>query len=155
MSAMTQPSGTKHCSKCGELKNYSEFYKEPRVKGGLFAACKPCHYLHTVRTRKERPEIQQRYAMSEKRRACITRHNHKRRAEQYAVKNELDAFVFDEAVDLCKRRNKITTYHWHIDHIVPLNHKFACGLHNGLNIQVVPDWWNFKKGNRNMDAFWT
>jgi len=155
MSATMQLSGTKCCSKCKETKEYSEFYRDSRGKDGFYAKCKTCHYQHTVKARKERPEIFSKYNASSKRRACLIRHNHKRRAKQYELKTEFDSFVLDEAIDLCKRRNLLTDYSWHVDHIIPLNHKLACGLNNGFNLQVVPDWWNFKKGNRNMDLFWT
>ena len=36
---------TKKCSKCGELKLLSEFYKEKRVKSGLQSTCKKCYNL--------------------------------------------------------------------------------------------------------------
>lgn len=66
---------------------------------------------------------------------------------------EFDELVQKEASDLCDMREKITMIKWHIDHIVPLNHKEACGLHNGYNLQVVPALWNIKKGNRNMKTY--
>jgi hypothetical protein len=46
-----------------------------------------------------------------------------------------------------------TCFKWHIDHIVPMMHKKACGLNSANNLQVVPASWNIRKGNRNMDTY--
>ena len=35
-----------------------------------------------------------------------------------------------------------------VDHIVPINHKRVCGLHNQFNLQVITRDENMKKGNR-------
>ena len=33
----------KKCSKCGELKPLTDFYKDQRIPVGLYSACKKCH----------------------------------------------------------------------------------------------------------------
>lgn len=79
---------------------------------------------------------------------------HKRRITLDSFKlTELDELVFVEAVDVRDRRKKVTGFNWHIDHIVPLKHKNACGLHNAFNWQVVPAEWNVKKKHTNMNKF--
>ena len=35
---------TKTCSKCGETKALSEFYKRPRYRLGVYCHCKKCVY---------------------------------------------------------------------------------------------------------------
>ena len=61
---------------------------------------------------------------------------------------ELDEFVMREAADLCRLRELSTGIVWHVDHMIPLRSKSACGLHCSANIQVIPAWLNWKKGNK-------
>lgn len=80
---------------------------------------------------------------------------HKRRLQQERHRvTELDELVFLEACDVRNRRKELTGFDWHIDHIVPINYKNACGLHNAFNLQVVPASWNLKKKHTNMSEFW-
>jgi hypothetical protein len=67
--------------------------------------------------------------------------------------SEFDEFVLEEAATLCKERELTTGFKWHIDHIVPVFHKDACGLNSASNIQVVPASWNVRKSNTNMCVF--
>ena len=71
----------------------------------------------------------------------------------HSVFTELDKFAWDEAVSLAKHREETLGGKWEVDHIVPLKHKDACGLHTAANWQVVPAEWNRSKGNRNMKEF--
>lgn len=62
--------------------------------------------------------------------------------------SELDEFVMLEAADLARSRTAITGIPWHIDHMIPLRAKKACGLHCADNIQVIPAKMNQEKKNR-------
>lgn len=62
--------------------------------------------------------------------------------------NELDNFILKEAFDLCKKREISTGIKWHVDHMIPLNAKEACGLHCRDNIQVIPQRLNNIKINK-------
>jgi hypothetical protein len=90
------------------------------------------------------------------RKVSALKYSHKRRLHKEHIKmTEFDEFVFEEAAALCALREKHTNIKWHVDHIVPLFHKDACGLHIAANLQVVPASWNFKKNNKNMNTYLT
>jgi len=87
------------------------------------------------------------------RKVTATKYSHKRRMqilERAGNILELDEFVLEEAIDLAQKRKEHTGFKWSVDHIVPINHKKASGLHTAFNLQVVPARWNSWKGNRNM-----
>lgn len=60
---------------------------------------------------------------------------------------ELDCFVNTEAIKLAKLREKATGFKWHVDHMIPLQAKVACGLHCAANLQVIPERLNCVKRN--------
>ncbi|WNL63631.1 hypothetical protein ST4_073 [Aeromonas phage ST4] len=62
--------------------------------------------------------------------------------------SELDQFAFEEAYDLAAIREAETGIEWHVDHMVPLQSKTACGLHCADNIQVIPADMNLSKGSK-------
>jgi len=41
----------KRCTKCLNIKPYDEFYKDPKGKDGLYAACRTCHAIATNKWR--------------------------------------------------------------------------------------------------------
>lgn len=61
---------------------------------------------------------------------------------------EFDAFVAHEAFLLAKLREKATGIKWHVDHMIPLMSKTACGLHVANNLQVIPEVLNCSKGSK-------
>ncbi|QJB21871.1 endonuclease VII [Xanthomonas phage FoX2] len=56
--------------------------------------------------------------------------------------SDFDQFVMEEAGAARRRREAMTGYAWHIDHMVPLNQG---GLHAWNNIQVIPASMNLAK----------
>lgn len=61
--------------------------------------------------------------------------------------SEFDDLVVREAHSLRIMRNKLTSFRWEVDHIVPLVSKRVCGLHNAYNLRVIPEALNRKKSN--------
>jgi hypothetical protein len=148
----------KKCICCGVEKPLTEFHK--RANGSLRNDCKQCKNASNRKnyeTNKEARTQQIREWRNNNKELVRSYDNnlrHKRRVAKNAVDmSELDFFVFQEAHKLCALRKEVTGYDWHVDHIVPINHKQACGLHNAFNFQVVPAVWNIKKSNRNMNKF--
>lgn len=166
----------KKCFKCNEVKDIELFHRHPRMKDGRLNKCSACVVRDVNEWRLKNPGVRHQEYLKRKPKLGITRTmqeyieeireaSYKRYAYaptarvkrrmhmlQYR-KTELDELVFEEAADLAKRRKELTKTPWHIDHIVPINHDQACGLHNAFNLQVVPGSWNISKGNRNMDTY--
>lgn len=61
---------------------------------------------------------------------------------------EFDLLVISEASELSAQRTRETGTAWHVDHMVPLQAKTACGLHCANNIQVIPAAMNASKRNK-------
>jgi hypothetical protein len=76
----------------------------------------------------------------------------KRRARKLAAvpkwTDELDELILLEASNLAMLRTKSTGISWHVDHMIPLAAKNACGLHVGINCQVIPAYLNIRKSNK-------
>jgi hypothetical protein len=165
----------KTCIRCNQEKDISLFHTHKGMKSGYLNKCKQCVVEYVALWRDKNPEVRKKeYEKNRIKEGRKTRkeyleektknakgkkvtaleHAHKRRIqkERYDL-TELDGFVFEEAVRLKELRKKATGFDWHIDHIVPLNYKHACGLHNAFNLQVVPAVWNLKKSNKNMNQY--
>lgn len=62
--------------------------------------------------------------------------------------SEFDEFAVEEAYELAVRRQITTGVVWSVDHVVPISGKTVCGLHIGVNLQLLPSVLNSSKGNR-------
>ena len=168
----------KRCFKCEIEKPLNLFHRHARMKDGHLNKCGACTVKDVNEWRKRKGPIvrsmEYERAISrgkrlrskqikidgkfvgrsiEARRKSSLKYAHKRAAKVRRRPDEFTDFVLSEAIDLCQLRANSTGIRWTVDHIVPIHHKDACGLHVAANLQVVPASWNFRKGNRNMDVF--
>tara|TARA_R110000822_G_scaffold47949_3_gene126788 strand:- start:2065 stop:2562 length:498 start_codon:yes stop_codon:yes gene_type:complete len=163
----------KKCTLCKKDKEFSSFHKRKAVKDGCRSACIECEKELAQGANKEKI---QKYTESynrakgckswseyleDKRRNPIPhsfgvakRRAQKKNAEvswadkqymQDLYRNAKEANTIFEAVGLLPR--------FQVDHIVPLQHKTACGLHVEYNLQIVPRSWNLEKGNKSMAIY--
>jgi hypothetical protein len=156
----------KACTKCKQVKLFDFFSPNPRMRDGRGSWCKPCVAAQTklynaarMRARMQNPEYRAKvYAQAaqyRKKNADAIRglkvtQTARRRAKLKQVQpiwrdKELDGFAFMEAARLCKLRESIFGFKWHVDHVVPLNGKFVSGFHTASNIQVIPAAVNLSK----------
>lgn len=59
---------------------------------------------------------------------------------------ELTDLATVEAADLCRLREEVSGFAWHVDHVIPLQGKRVSGLHVWNNLAVIPAVDNLKKG---------
>lgn len=168
---------TKACIRCGCVKPVAMFHVHKMMKDGRLNKCAACVVECVQAWREANPSGRKRewvkkqhdrgflaaFKMGlgknqnpESRRAAGLKYQHKRRIqklERPTFDSELDDLAFYEAKALCVSRQALTGVKWEIDHIVPLNHRVASGLHSACNFQVAPKAWNVAKGNRHMDRF--
>lgn len=165
----------KYCAWCKTEKPIERFHKHKGMKDGRLNKCGECVVLSVAAWRKNNADCRKiehrksrekagrlsRGEYLEKlrqnavgRKVSANKYAHKRRLQkEFYFCKEFDTFVFEEAQGLCALREAATGFKWNVDHIVPLNHKRACGLHVADNFQVVPASWNFKKRNTNMNTY--
>jgi len=134
-----------------------EYFQKNREQGLLdrkanWAANRE-RYLERKRAKAATPEEKARRAAKRKEDAHKYRgYEQKRRAR---LKNaipkwygELDDLVFQEAAELCDRRERATGIPWDVDHMIPMLARRASGLHCATNVQVIPTLLNRRKNNR-------
>lgn len=164
---------TKICFKCGIEQPLTSFHKHKQMKDGHLNKCASCVVKDVDLWRKKNPDcrIKENRRSVDKRggmdrptwlkhktenamgKKVVSNNYAHRRRMKVTVRDELTDFVFAEASILRDMRKETTGINWHIDHIVPINHKDACGLHVAANFQVVPAKWNKDKRHFNMDLY--
>ena len=99
---------TKRCSKCGETKPVSEFFKDKTKKDGYRSGCKACHKAYFQSHRGK--SVQAKHAKSKKRKASIEKFLTKIPPSVYQIKclkNDY-SYIGSSIMPLRRRRE-----HWH------------------------------------------
>jgi hypothetical protein len=169
--------GVKTCIRCGEEKHVTAFHAHKYMKDGRLNKCAVCVKAAVDEWRQKKPDarklehkrnaerkgikprdqyLQEISANAMGRKIVSLKYFHKRRAQQLQMPvwdREFDELAFEEAKALADARTAITGFAWSVDHIVPINHRQATGLHNGFNLNVAPAVWNSSKANRHMSRY--
>ena len=82
----------KKCTKCKEIKEYSEFYKDKRAKSGLQSECKKCH---SARTKIYREKNSEHYKEYHKNYYKENMENHKCNSREYHLKSKFGITLDD------------------------------------------------------------
>ena len=153
-----------HSGSCKVCDNAKKKATDPtgekgRARGVKFYHANKDKYKAYYESVKDDPEFKERTYMNTKK----YREDHpgwmaaqcaKRRAvKAQATPDWSNEFFVEEAYHLANLRAQVTGLEWHVDHIVPLQHKDACGLHTEDNLQVIPAVLNYKKMNYTMNQY--
>jgi len=105
---------------------------------------------------KSNPEVKRKYKQTQRGKANARSNDAKRRAAKLkrtpAWLTEDDHWMMEQAYELAALRTKFFGFHWHVDHIFPLQGKYVSGLHVPTNLQVVPWLDNVSKANKYLPA---
>jgi hypothetical protein len=153
----------KECTKCGDKKNLSEFYKYKPAKDGRDSWCKVCKKEYVKRYQagpykdtKNRQNTNYRAENPEKTREVIRMWAKKNAAACREKIRKYQAKKFGSIPNwLTKEHREQMKYiyatcpkGYEVDHIVPLQGKNVTGLHVPWNLQILPAELNRSKGNK-------
>jgi hypothetical protein len=138
---------------CKTEKERSNFSKDRTQKDGLDGKCVACSAVYTETHRAEahiwylrdyKNNIEKYFARSAERRSAKLN-----ATPPWFERAEVEG-VYKSAIT----RSKSESIKYHVDHIVPLQSKFVCGLHCLANLQIIPGEDNISKGNRYWPDMW-
>jgi hypothetical protein len=120
----------KTCSKCGVEKLGKDFYLNKNILGGLNSSCKLCD---------------REYARNKG--AGNAKNARRRAAKLKAIPKWCDKQKVEAIYEECARITKETGIIHHVDHIVPLQSSYVCGLHCESNLKIITSSENQRKLN--------
>lgn len=159
--------GAKACTKCRHFKRHDQFNRDKQKTDGRASNCKECEKQRCTKYRQNNRHIWQRhYRNNEK--------AYKARSKQRRIDNPEEKLVNEQNRRAAKKQalpswaktkamqgefkriaqhrqwlNEATGISHDIDHIVPLQSDFVCGLHVPWNLMILP-----KKDNNSKSAYW-
>ena len=167
---------SKTCTKCEEVKLFSEFSKDKASKYGYRSDCKTCtakyraanpekikescaEYLAANPEKRKESQAKYRAANSEKIKEYRAANpekfrakNAKRRAAKLlAIPSWLTKEDYQAMEAICKEADRLTQetgIKMHVDHIHPLQGKLVCGFYCPSNLQILTEAENCSKGNK-------
>lgn len=155
----------KTCSKCGEGKALSEFFKRKRSPDGHETECKECRKQRNAKWFSENKDRHNEMMRSwyEKNREqhlantkaryeadpaySLAKYNKRNERTKRATPKWADMKAIADAYQMAKRLEKFVGGKWEVDHIVPLQSKRVCGLHVEHNLQIMRPEDNRRKSN--------
>jgi hypothetical protein len=162
------PVAERKCHECSVLKTADNFYKDSTCAGGIGYRCKECC---KVRSSRDKEKIYRnhtkRYARHKSRLAEYNANWSRNNKAKVAAKASRRRAAKLRASTMWADHDKIEEFYkaadilgmllgewYHVDHIVPLQSKLVCGLHNEFNLQVIPASENQMKSNRWWPDMW-
>lgn len=175
----------KACTKCRRFKRHDEFNREKQRKDGRSSSCKQCEQQRCTKYRQKNRHVwrrhYQRNAKAYKDRSKQRRINHpeeklvNEQNRRAAKKQALPSWAKSKAIQAEFKRiaqhkqwlDEVANRSHHIDHILPLQNDFVCGLHVPWNLIVLSSednisknayWWpgqlDCQKGRGHSHAWW-
>ena len=137
---------SKKCSSCGVIRAIHEFHKNSSMLDGHRSNCKQCKKIADSDWRKNNQH---------RKNSC----NSARRAKQQKATPKWVDSVHKSKIfmlyKIAKILSEFTGNLYHVDHIMPLNHRHCSGLHVWWNLRVLPAKENMKKSNNLPDKeYW-
>lgn len=155
----------KTCTKCQQLKEFSEFYTRKAMRDGHTSHCKECIRTknmdwYTTSSYKDRrlPQVRNKPKAAawsvgyyKENKDQFVAQTAKRRAKKlnatpdWLTKEHLEDIK--SMYSLSKKLETLCGLKYHVDHIVPLQGGNVCGLHVPWNLQILEASINLSKGN--------
>ena len=83
---------------------------------------------------------------------AAARYAKRRASKKQATPSWADFEHIQTIYALAKQKTLFSGVQWEVDHIVPLNSPFVCGLHVSCNLQIITKTENRKKQNKMLDT---
>jgi hypothetical protein len=153
-----QPNKIKQCIKCNEKKKAKFFAKRKTSPDGTRNECLVCYNYRVANTKlsskseakyyiKNSEKIKQKTSEYRKSNPSkVRKFSATRRCKKLqSIPNWLNEYHKLSIDDIYKKAHELDM---HVDHIIPINSKFICGLHVPWNLQLLTQVENSKKSNK-------